>query len=170
MTWFYNKATKTHSHNDLKDGNYHRNFWGSLITKLAQSKLRKYPNTFFLRSKFAYQFFCFGNCGQNKTKVHGIFWNIFLTTSSWQSYVIMDKEQVWSVSQNCEKSNNDDQEISVRQLSSEINKSNRVRNSSLNNEDAYTACAFDIHLNLTPLRQARQFIKTCGTYNHLCGK
>ncbi len=27
----------------------------------------------------------------------------------------------------------------------------------------YTACTFDIHLYLTPLVQARQFIETCGT-------
>jgi hypothetical protein len=26
-----------------------------------------------------------------------------------------------------------------------------------------TACTFDIHLYLTPLGQARQFIETCGT-------
>jgi hypothetical protein len=34
----------------------------------------------------------------------------------------------------------------------------------------YTACTFDIHLYLTPLGQARQFIETCGTYNLLCGR
>jgi hypothetical protein len=27
----------------------------------------------------------------------------------------------------------------------------------------YTACAFDIHLYLTPLGQPRKFIETCGT-------
>jgi hypothetical protein len=31
-----------------------------------------------------------------------------------------------------------------------------------------TACSFDICLYLTPLRQARQFIETCGTQNLLC--
>ncbi len=33
-----------------------------------------------------------------------------------------------------------------------------------------TACAFDIHLYLTPLGQARKFIETCGTYNLPCGR
>jgi hypothetical protein len=32
------------------------------------------------------------------------------------------------------------------------------------------ACLFDIHLYLTPLGQARQFIESCGTLNPLCGK